>query len=73
MFTSQRLGERQNAPSCVFFPAGSQEGLVVDCVAQCESISQTKLTYLVFPAIGHVDDEKMAEIDSAINYVIDNV
>ncbi len=74
MFTTKRLSERRQHPNCVYFPAGSQEGLDADCVAQCESISQMPIEYLDLEAgcLGHVDDEKMAEINQAINWVIDN-
>jgi mRNA-degrading endonuclease toxin of MazEF toxin-antitoxin module len=75
MFTSKRLEERKKSPTCVFFPRESQPGLVEDCVAQCETISQVPIEYLnlVGGCLGHVDDEKLAEINQAINYVIDNV
>src|SRR5579862_478137 len=64
MFTTKRLDERKLHPSCVFFPAGSQEGLEAECVAQRESISQMPIEYLDVEAgpLGHVEDEKMAEI-----------
>lgn len=71
LFTTKRLEERKKLPNCVFFPLGSQEGLVEDCVAQCETISAMPKHHLA-DYLGHVNDEMMAEINRAINYMIDN-
>ena len=75
MFTSKRLQDRKKAPNCVFFAAESQPGLGEECVAQCETISQLPIEYLdlIGGCLGRVGDEKLAEVNHAINYVIDNV
>ena len=70
-FTTQRLESRRSLPNCVFFARGSS-GLTKACVAQADAITLLRLSDIVRPIrpIGRVGQGQLAELISAVGYVI---
>lgn len=71
-FTSKKYAERKTFPQCVPFPAGTQTGLSLDCVARCDFITTVEKIELDFATgvLGKVDEEHMRDIILAIGYTI---
>ncbi len=71
-FTTQRLDERKALPNCVYFPAGTQQGLVRDCVMQGESIALTPWQRfdLEEGLLGRIEESKLQEVIAAIGDIM---
>lgn len=70
-FTTSQLRVRRDLPNCVYFGKGSF-GLWKACVAQADALTMLRKSDLVQPVtlVGRLSPEKLADVISAVGYVI---